>query len=188
MSDRHIPNRSGTFNADENFDGNASEVSEDASDHAKMLKEASDNRVGKSSRVLAFKNKAPAPVEGYQNSLKVLYSSQAVASKKDTIKPSRHINSAPIRILDAPDMLDDYCELSVVFCNKSLSFPYLLLLIVRFFPILLALLHISPSSFAFYRYLKVYHWISSCHFSPFLNLLIPSYTLFISTFPGLISS
>lgn len=76
-------------------------------DHAKLLMA---DGLGKSSRVLAFKNKAPAPVEGYQNSLKVLYSSQSCNSKKEVIKPSRTIPSAPLRILDAPDMLDDYCK------------------------------------------------------------------------------
>ncbi|KAJ1418457.1 WD40-repeat-containing domain protein [Ochromonadaceae sp. CCMP2298] len=75
------------------------------SDHAKLLL-ANTKDKEKGSRVLAFKNKAPAPVEGYQNSLKVLYSTQSV--KKDVVKASRHIASAPVRILDAPDMLDDY--------------------------------------------------------------------------------
>ena len=62
------------------------------------------------SRVLAFKNKAPLPAEGYQNSLKILYSAQTV--KKEVVKTMRHIPSAPVRILDAPDILDDYCEFS----------------------------------------------------------------------------
>ena len=72
----------------------------------KILK---DNAEGsnKSSRVLAFKNKAPKPAEGYQNSLKVLYSSQTT-KKNVQVKTTRHINTAPTRILDAPDMLDDY--------------------------------------------------------------------------------
>lgn len=104
FGDRHIPSRSGTFNVDENFDTNG-ETPAETSDHAKLLKTASDGS-GKHSRVLAFKNKAPGPVEGYQNSLKVLYSSQSC--KKEVTKPSRNIPSAPIRILDAPDMLDDY--------------------------------------------------------------------------------
>lgn len=115
LSDRYIPNRSGmdfelnqkNSISDENFD-----ESIDASEHAKLLlansmdiaKGSSESTKG--SRVLAFKNKAPAPVEGYQNSLKVLYSTQS--TKRDILKPTRHIASAPIRILDAPDMLDDY--------------------------------------------------------------------------------
>lgn len=48
-------------------------------------------------------------VAGYQSNLKVLYSStKAPASAKKT---TRHIPQIPERILDAPDILDDYCEL-----------------------------------------------------------------------------
>ena len=59
-----------------------------------------------SSRILAFKNKAPTPKDGYQNTLKVLYSQ----GKKNevVVKSTRHIPSAPVRILDAPNMIDDY--------------------------------------------------------------------------------
>ena len=91
-----------------------SEIDRDSeSEHAKLLlantKELNaDQAIGASkSRVLAFKNKAPLPAEGYQNSLKILYSAQTV--KKEAVKTMRHIPSAPVRILDAPDILDDYC-------------------------------------------------------------------------------
>lgn len=62
-------------------------------------------------RVLAFRNKAPAPEEGYQNGLKVLYSQnkgRAGGLGGVAGRPTRHIPSAPVRILDAPDLLDDY--------------------------------------------------------------------------------
>ena len=58
-------------------------------------------------KVLAFSNKAPKPAEEHQNSLRVLYSQNreaGLAPKKYT----RHIPQAPERILDAPEMLDDY--------------------------------------------------------------------------------
>lgn len=58
-------------------------------------------------RVLAFKTKAPAPAEGYTNGLKVLYT-QNKASAAGKVKVHRHIASAPERILDAPEMVDDY--------------------------------------------------------------------------------
>lgn len=58
-------------------------------------------------RVLAFRQKAPAPKEGYQNSLKVLYSSSKPTTARSA-RTTRHIPSAPERILDAPDLLDDY--------------------------------------------------------------------------------
>ena len=52
---------------------------------------------------------------GYQNSLTVLYSQ--VRTPSTTIKSTRHIPSAPERILDAPEIIDDYC--------KYLNFKYL---------------------------------------------------------------
>ncbi len=120
-SDRFIPNRSGMDHSlslcggdDCNSSMNESQV--DNSDYAKLLaaNTSADNVCNisdfnkSSSRILAFKNKAPAPKEGYQNSLKVLYSQYNGKKSSDLIKPSRHIASAPVRILDAPDMLDDY--------------------------------------------------------------------------------
>jgi len=57
-------------------------------------------------RVLAFQKKAPAPPEGYTNPLKVVYSqSKTPASTKGA---SRYIPQAPDRILDAPEIVDDY--------------------------------------------------------------------------------
>lgn len=67
-----------------------------------------DTSMNKGSRILAYKNKAPAPSDGYQSSLKVIYSQYGGNRSKETVKPTRHISSAPVRILDAPDMLDDY--------------------------------------------------------------------------------
>jgi cell division cycle protein 20 (cofactor of APC complex) len=71
------------------------------------LLDSSTSSAAAGTRVLAFKNKAPAPKDEYQNSLKVLYS-QSNGKKGDVVKPTRHISSTPVRILDAPDLLDDY--------------------------------------------------------------------------------
>ena len=101
--DRFITNRSAMDNC-ENIESNF-ELPSDASKHAKVIAENNDTS---NSRVLAFKSKAPMPTEGYQNSLKVLYSAQG--AKRDIVKTTRHISSAPVRILDAPDMVDDYCK------------------------------------------------------------------------------
>jgi len=66
------------------------------------------------SKILSFKTKAPEPRDGYQNNLRVLYSqNRATGSSKAApaaaaVKPTRHIPSAPIRVLDAPDLVDDY--------------------------------------------------------------------------------
>lgn len=120
-SDRYIPNRSGMdFEMSQNSfceDTNGSDDSQDnTSDYAKLLAAStSDQSFSKdtsnkgNSRVLAFKNKAPAPKDGYQSSLKIIYSQYGgKKAAAETAKPTRHISSAPVRILDAPDMLDDY--------------------------------------------------------------------------------
>ena len=52
------------------------------------------------------------PFLGSQNSLRVLYNhSKTPGSVKKT---SRHIPQVPERILDAPDILDDYCKLLIL--------------------------------------------------------------------------
>ncbi|XP_041979792.1 cell division cycle protein 20 homolog [Aricia agestis] len=59
-----------------------------------------------SGRLLQYTCKAPAAPEGYQNRLRVVYSQAKVPS---TVKnTSRYIPQAPDRILDAPEILDDY--------------------------------------------------------------------------------
>lgn len=69
----------------------------------------SENLLGhdiEKARILAYQKKAPAPPEGYTNPLKVVYSStKAPLSAKSA---SRYIPQAPDRILDAPDIVDDY--------------------------------------------------------------------------------
>lgn len=59
-------------------------------------------------RVLAFKNKAPTPAEGHINSLKVLYSQNKSNANSARQKSYRHVPSAPERVLDAPELVDDY--------------------------------------------------------------------------------
>ena len=62
-------------------------------------------------RILSFKDKAPAPKGDTVNNLKVLYSNSACAGSRslgNTKSTTRSIPSAPSRILDAPDLLDDY--------------------------------------------------------------------------------
>ncbi|XP_035726610.1 cell division cycle protein 20 homolog [Vespa mandarinia] len=57
-------------------------------------------------RVLSYQNKAPAPPEGYQNPLRVVYSqTKTPASVKAS---TRYIPQTPDRILDAPEIIDDY--------------------------------------------------------------------------------
>lgn len=67
---------------------------------------------GDPSRVLAFGNKAPEPKGDVVNNLNVLYSNTLGAGDRKKATNSklvnRQISSAPSRILDAPDMMDDY--------------------------------------------------------------------------------
>lgn len=66
------------------------------------------------SRILSYQEKAPAPAVDSINQLNVLYSAashsnaSAKNGKSGTHLVARHISSAPTRILDAPDLLDDY--------------------------------------------------------------------------------
>lgn len=57
-------------------------------------------------RILCFNDKAPLAPEGHANSLKVLYSSSKISNSCK--KSNRHIPSQPERILDAPDIKNDY--------------------------------------------------------------------------------
>lgn len=52
---------------------------------------------------------------GHLNDLRVLYSQNKTPSTS-TKKNARHIPQVPERILDAPDLIDDYCE----FANTKL--------------------------------------------------------------------
>lgn len=57
-------------------------------------------------KILAFKSKAPAPPAGLENAARGVYSSHDGVGK--TKKTFRHVPSAPERILDAPELIDDY--------------------------------------------------------------------------------
>ena len=57
-------------------------------------------------KILAFKSKAPAPPSGMENSARGVYTSNSAGVKAK--KTFRQIPSAPERILDAPELVDDY--------------------------------------------------------------------------------
>eukprot|EP01114_Cavostelium_apophysatum_P007735 TRINITY_DN19909_c0_g1_i1.p1 TRINITY_DN19909_c0_g1~~TRINITY_DN19909_c0_g1_i1.p1 ORF type:complete len:424 (+),score=90.82 TRINITY_DN19909_c0_g1_i1:78-1274(+) len=58
----------------------------------------------KDCKVLAFKSKAPAPKESAISGHKVLYTANASAP----VKATRFISQKPERVLDAPNIVDDY--------------------------------------------------------------------------------
>lgn len=128
LSDRFIPNRAamdmeksshsilGAHDAESSVvtDGESSEdeehtinsVASDMSEYKTSVLGIDDSR----SRILSFADKAPAPKGDTVKNLQVLYSASTTSrkSKSSTKLVSRHIPSAPTRILDAPDLLDDY--------------------------------------------------------------------------------
>ncbi|EDO33700.1 predicted protein [Nematostella vectensis] len=86
-------------------------------------KSMADNLNGSeiNARILAYKNKAPTPREGYMNDLRVLYS-QSKTTSVSKKKNWRHVPQVPERILDAPDLIDDYyLNLLDWSCNNHLA-------------------------------------------------------------------
>lgn len=59
-------------------------------------------------KVLSFKSKAPTPKEDFQNHLKVLYTSNLESVHSNSTKNIRYIPQKPERVLDAPNLVDDY--------------------------------------------------------------------------------
>ncbi|CAG9769326.1 unnamed protein product [Ceutorhynchus assimilis] len=78
----------------------------DDSPSKKELKRVMNENLNANSKILAYKHKAPSAPEGFQNPNRVLYSqTRTPASVKSS---NRYIPQAPDRILDAPDIIDDY--------------------------------------------------------------------------------
>lgn len=111
-SDRYIPNRNATnfelgqykfTGASENWEGEGDTPSKE--EYQRMLKENMGQTANPDGRILAFRDR-PAAAEGYENGSKVLYSS----TKKNTAnrKKTRHIPSHSERVLDAPQLLNDF--------------------------------------------------------------------------------
>lgn len=116
--DRFIPTRSGLDLELPHFDlskENASaaatgrepgqpESTPSKDEYKKLL--AASLHLGEAPRILSFKHKAPAPPEGHLNGLAGLYS--ANLGPAPPRKAARHIPTSQERILDAPDLVDDY--------------------------------------------------------------------------------
>lgn len=108
--DRFIPARSACNFELGHFKVNQQPVEEPTSPSQQEMQRAmAENLHGRdisNTRILAFQNKAPAPPEGFTNPLKVIYSqSKTPMSAKSS---TRYIPQAPDRILDAPEIIDDY--------------------------------------------------------------------------------
>jgi len=70
-------------------------------------------------RILAYQAKPPAAPSSHANNLKILYSS-GKTPLSGTKKTVRHIPQAPERILDAPDILNDYYLNLVDWSSKNI--------------------------------------------------------------------
>ncbi|KAJ9525874.1 hypothetical protein QJQ45_009250 [Haematococcus lacustris] len=76
--------------------------------------------IDQSGRILAFRQKAPAPPEGHDNNLRGLYTDNLGPAPAK--KNFRHIPQTQERILDAPDLVDDYyLNLLDWSCNNSIA-------------------------------------------------------------------
>lgn len=117
--DRFIPNR-GTTNFDlghylvkqeqENDDAakNNFENKNTKEEKQQLISDALQIGDPTNARILSYKNKAPAAPDSHQNPLKVVYSMRTPTSHKSG---NRYIPSTPERILDAPDIINDYCKI-----------------------------------------------------------------------------
>lgn len=88
-------------NSDEN------EENSRENDRQKILSEAMQLRDVNTRRIFSYQEKAPAAPESHQNPLRVVYSIKTPMSTKSG---SRYIPTSPERILDAPDIINDYCK------------------------------------------------------------------------------
>ncbi|KAK3738534.1 hypothetical protein QZH41_012044, partial [Actinostola sp. cb2023] len=114
QGDRFIPNRTTTdcewghyqmVYGSHDQDDSSDTADETVENPQKSKEKQSDARV-EGSKILHFKTGAPASKQGYQNNLRVLYCQSKPSGPK--AKSTRHIPQTPDRILDAPDVVDDY--------------------------------------------------------------------------------
>ncbi|XP_036371225.1 cell division cycle protein 20 homolog isoform X2 [Octopus sinensis] len=111
--DRFIPNRSSTqFDVGYYKIMNENLAKKDEADtrspsQVQYQKIMNENLNGEilSSKIISYKAKPPTAPEGHQNSLRILYTSSKNSQCK---KLTRHIPQTSDRILDAPEILDDY--------------------------------------------------------------------------------
>ncbi|XP_033760332.1 cell division cycle protein 20 homolog [Pecten maximus] len=109
--DRFIPNRATTDIDMSHYammnDKNDENTPPPKTGYHQQLNEAlSKGQNPQNAKVLSFKDKAPEASAGHLNNLKVLYSSSKSAVPK--CSTTRFIPQQPDRILDAPELLDDY--------------------------------------------------------------------------------
>lgn len=107
--DRFIPCRSANNFDLANYKLNMKDIPVDSptqKEYQRVMGESLHGNDINNLRILAYQKKPPAAPEGFQNPMKVLYvHTKTPSSVKSN---SRYIPQAPDRILDAPDIVDDY--------------------------------------------------------------------------------
>ncbi|KAL5016477.1 hypothetical protein ScPMuIL_006066 [Solemya velum] len=110
--DRFIPHRGsmqfdlGHFKIMNEGKDNNQEMQSPSQQEYKRVMNENLNGEAMDNKIISYKQKAPSAPEGYYNNMRVLYST--CKSPANTKKTTRHIPQVPERILDAPDILDDY--------------------------------------------------------------------------------
>jgi len=114
-ADRFIPNRSATDYELSHFkivresltENEREMMSPSKREYQRVMAENLQKPDLNTTRVLSYQSKAPTAPDSHNNNLKILYSTSKTApgsAKKST----RHIPQVPERILDAPDIVNDY--------------------------------------------------------------------------------
>lgn len=81
----------------------------------KLISDSMQVADGKTTRILSYQNKAPVAPESHTNPLKVVYSIKTPISTKSG---SRYIPTTSDRILDAPDIINDYCKYTFIVVKR----------------------------------------------------------------------
>lgn len=98
-----------------NSNENDSNIKTSSEEKTKAISEAIHGMDISKKRILAFQSKAPAPPDSHLNPMRVVFSAKTPSSSKSG---SRYIPSNPERILDAPDIINDY-YLNLLDWNKN---------------------------------------------------------------------
>jgi hypothetical protein len=121
VGDRFIPVRKGAdldlncFRALESL-GDSEETQTDSNEiKSDFLRHVENQLLEKEDKILAFGSKPPK-TEAAQENLKTLYSMNKVSVPK---KMSRYIPQNAERVLDAPELIDDYCKSYVSVVHKA---------------------------------------------------------------------
>lgn len=117
--DRFIPNRANTQFEIGHFmimqqqqqqqencqNGKTDQPSPHKQEYQRMISESLHGTDINQVKIMSYTNKAPSAPDGHLNQLRVIYGQ---GQSNSTFKKSRYIRQAPERILDAPDVIDDY--------------------------------------------------------------------------------